>query len=89
MLHVTVAVDGPGATTTELITGGGVLLPKVRESNATELSSVTLWEVTARPERMVPVSAGRLTVEPGTAVHVTPSGDVYAVKVELVRATWR
>ena len=35
-----------------------------------------LWEVTARPARRVPVRPVTVWVEPGTAVHVVPLGDV-------------
>src|SRR3989442_10653592 len=55
--------------------------------NCTVLGCVTLCEVTARPARMLPVRAATFNAEPGTAVQVVPSGDVYAVNVVPARPT--
>ena len=48
-----------------------------------------LCEVMARPRSRAPVRLAMVMVDPGTVVHVTPSGEVAAVKDVPVRTTRR
>ena len=59
---------------------GGGTSPGVTatESKVTVPPTPWAWEVRANPARRVPGTA-RTTVDPGTAVQVVPSGEVYAV----------
>ena len=60
----------------------------VTVSSVTVLSAPPLWEVTAIPASQVPVRL-MVTLEPATAVQVTPSLEVYAVNVVPARPTFR
>ncbi len=66
--------------------GGGPALPSVTVSKVTVLSWLVLWDVTARPARIVPVRP-RLTLALGMGVQLSPSLDVYAVNVPFDCAT--
>src|SRR5579863_3057598 len=57
-------------------------------SIVTVQSAVLLCELTASPWSIGPETL-RVTVEPGTSVHVAPSADVYAVNVVPLRSTLR
>src|SRR5215831_12550405 len=73
-LHPTGHVGAPAATAIE--------------SNVTALAAAALCDVTASPASIAPLTLS-VTVEPGTAVHVVPFADVYAVNVLPDRATRR
>src|SRR5271166_1985152 len=62
--------DSPG--------GGYSVALTATESRVTAPATPWLWEVRANPPSTGPVM-GRATVEPGTAVQLVPSGEVYAV----------
>jgi hypothetical protein len=58
---------------------------KLTVSKVTALSVPALCEVTAIPACSVPVRLAIVTVAPATALQLTPSLDVYAVKVAPAR----
>src|ERR1700737_2894169 len=72
----------------QLAAGDGGEIPTLSESTVTELARLELCEVTARPWSSVPVRL-RVIAEPGMAVQVRPSLEVYAPKLLPTRATSR
>ena len=68
--------------------GGGADPPTATESNVTVPSLEALCDVDASPTSIV-LDMVSVTLDPGTAVQVDPSGEVYAVKTLPARATLR